>query len=104
MSDPLRRHKYAFNRILIPAGRVLSPEFNAMYVLLTGSHVELLRNLVAYATRETTFVDEYHDGYYLSPDTTDWDSLRAIVALEYSLSFRCERYERASFTSTASKS
>ena len=80
MSDPLRRHKYAVSRILIPAARILSPEFNAAYVFLTGSHVEILRNLLDYATRETTFVDEYHDGYYLSPDATDWDSLSAIVA------------------------
>ena len=80
MTDPLRRHKYALNRILIPSARILSPEFNAAYVFLTGSHVELLRNLLAYATRETTFVNEYHDGYYVSPDDTDWDSLSAIVA------------------------
>ena len=80
MSDPLRRHKYAFNRILIPAARILSPEFNAAYVLLTGSHVEILRNLLDYANRETTFVDAYHDGYYISPDSDDWDDIRAIVA------------------------
>lgn len=80
MADPLRRHKYAFNRILIPAARILSPEFNAVYIFLTGSHVEILRNLLDYANRENTFVDEYHDGYYLSPDATDWDSIGAIVA------------------------
>ncbi|MCK5292652.1 MAG: hypothetical protein KAR39_11640 [Thermoplasmata archaeon] len=80
MSDPLRRHKYALNRILIPAARILSPEFNAVYVFLSGSHVELLRNLLDYATRETSFVDEYHDGYYIIPDSDDWDDISAIVA------------------------
>lgn len=80
MADVLRRHKYALNRILIPAARILSPEFNAIYVLLTGSHVELLRNLIDYANRETTFVDEYHDDYYTSPDSTDWDLLQLIVS------------------------
>lgn len=80
MPDILKRHKYAVNRILIPAARILSPEFNAAYLYLTGSHIELLRNLLDYANRETTFVDEYHDTYYYSPDDTDWDSIRAIVA------------------------
>lgn len=86
MPDILRRHKYALNRILIPAARILSPEFNAVYVLLTGSHVELLRNLLDYANRETTFVDEYHDDYYTTPDSTDWDLLQLIIAeLEHTL-------------------
>lgn len=80
MVDPLRRHKYAFNRILIPAARILSPEFNAVYIFLTGSHVEILRNLLDYANRQHTFVDEYHDGYYISPDDTDWALIRLIVA------------------------
>lgn len=80
MSDPFRRHKYAVNRILIPAARILSPEFNAAYLYFTGAHIELLRNLVDYANRRTTFVDEYHDGYYLSPDDTDWNLLQIIIA------------------------
>lgn len=80
MPDILRRHKYALNRILIPAARILSPEFNAAYIFLTGSHVELLRNLLDYANRETTFVDEYHDEYYTSPDSADWQLLQLIVA------------------------
>lgn len=80
MSEALRRHKYAFGRILIPAGRILSTEFSEAYVYLTGPHVELLRNLLDYANRQSTFVDAYYDGYYLSPDDTDWDSILAIVA------------------------
>ena len=80
MSDPLRRHKYAFNRVLIPAARILSPEFNAAYLFFTGSQIEILRNLVIYATRETTFVDEYHTDYYITPDDDDLDSVAAIVA------------------------
>lgn len=80
MPDVLKRHKYAVNRILIPAARILSPEFNAAYLYFTGSHIELMRNLLDYANRETTFVDEYHEGYYYSPNDSDWDSLRAIVA------------------------
>lgn len=80
MPDILRRHKYAFNRILIPAARILSPEFNAAYLFLTGAHIEILRNLLDYANRETTFVDEYHADYYTSPDETDWNLLQLIVA------------------------
>lgn len=80
MSDPLRRHKYAVNRILIPAARILSPEFNALYVLLSGSHVEILRNLLDYANRRETFVGEYATGHYFDPGDNDWDSIQAIVA------------------------
>lgn len=86
MSDPFRRHKYAFNRILVPAARILSPEFNAAYLFFTGAHIELLRNLVEYATRREMFVEEYHEGYYISADDDDWDTISAIVAeLEYML-------------------
>lgn len=86
MSDPWRRHKYAFNRILVPAARILSPEFNAAYLYFTGAHIELLRNLVEYANRREMFVDEYHEGYYISANDEDWDAISAIVAeLEYML-------------------
>lgn len=80
MTDVLRRHKYAVNRILIPTARILSPEFNAAYLFLTGAHIELLRNLVDYANRETSFVTTYEDGYYLSPTSGEWDAIGAIVA------------------------
>lgn len=80
MADPLKRHKYAVNRILIPAARILSPEFNAAYLYFTGAHIELMRNLLDYANRETTFVDEYHEGYYISPSNEDLDLINIIVA------------------------
>ena len=42
--------------------------------------VELLRNITAYLHQERTFVDEYHDTYYLTASVTDFDKLSAIVA------------------------
>ncbi len=80
MPDVLKRHRYALDRILIPAARILSPEFNAAYLFFTGSQIEIMRNLVDYANRSSTFVDEYHEGYYYEVDNGDWDSIQEIVA------------------------
>lgn len=80
MSDPLRRYKYVRNRILIPAARILSPQFNAVYLHFTGAHIELMRNLLDYANRSTTFVDSYEDNYYVTPDDDDLDTIFSIVA------------------------
>ena len=80
MPDVLKRHKYAVNRVLIPAARILSPEFEGAYLFLSGAHIELLRNLVDYANRETTFVSSYGEGYYYTPTDENWDTITAIVA------------------------
>lgn len=80
MTDALRRKRYVESRVLIETGRVLSPQFLDATLYITGAELELLRNMMAYLNRESTFVSEYGDGYYLTPTVAEWDALQAIVA------------------------
>jgi len=80
MSEAERRTKYTGERVLIEAERILAPQFAAQGIFLSGAQVELLRNVVEYLGRDTTFVDEYHGGYYLSVTDDDWDTIQSIVA------------------------
>jgi len=74
------RRNYNGTRILIEAERVLDSSFAAQGLYLTGAQIEMLRNITHYLNRRSTFVGEYHDGYYLMPDDTDWDAIQAIIA------------------------
>jgi len=80
MSEAERRTRYVLGRILIESSRILSPQFGAQGISLSGAQVELLRNITAYLRRDTTFVDEYHGGYYLRATTSDFDDIQATVA------------------------
>lgn len=80
MVDELRRQGYVKSRVLVGTWRVLDPQFDDATVYITGAELEILRNLMAYANRESTFVSAYHGTYYLTPTVGEWDSLRAIVA------------------------
>lgn len=80
MSEASRRTAYLEERILITAERILDPQFNAQGITLDGAQVELLRNVVGYLRRDTTFVDEYEAGYYLKVTDDDFDDISAIVA------------------------
>jgi len=80
MSETERRYKYAHNRVLIEAQRILNPQFDDAVVFLSGAQVELLRNASQYLNRLTTYVAEYNPGYYLTPTVEDFDSILEIVA------------------------
>jgi len=80
MIDVLRKHVAPAYRVLVDAKAFLNTEFNDGILHLTGGHIELLRNLVQYANRRTTWVSDYYIGYYLSPDDTDWNLIQAAVA------------------------
>lgn len=70
----------------------LESEFGDCLVCLTGGELNLVRNLLLYAERRSTFVDEYHDQYYLAPDNDQWDALQAMKAhLEGSM-MDCEKF------------
>lgn len=71
---------YRYDRILVGSTRVLSPQFSGSWVYMTGGQFEMLRNVAGYLGRRTTFVDEYHDAYYVMPNDTDWDTISSIVA------------------------
>lgn len=81
MSDNTwRRKSFYSKRILIPVEDVLNPPFQEGFVCLTGAQVNIMRNMLKYAHRRSTFVSEYHDAYYLAPDNDEWDAIEAIVA------------------------
>lgn len=82
--DRIRR--YYRPRVVIGIDSVLTPEFDGLLVCLEPEHLAILRPLLQYAHRKTTFADVYDDEYYLIPDDDQWDSIQAIVAeLEYTL-------------------
>ncbi len=74
------RTGYRDKMVLIEASRILNPQFNPTTISLTGAQVEILRNVMQYATYDSMFVDEYHNTYYLTPTAEDWDTISAIVA------------------------
>lgn len=86
MVDFTRKHVAPQNRVLVDAKAFLNPQFADAVLFLTGGHIELLRNLMQYANRRTTWVSDYYVGYYLSPDDFDWDLIqRRVAELEYTL-------------------
>lgn len=92
MSEEWRRKAYYRTRVLIPINECLDSAFGDCLVCLTGGELNLIRNLLLYAERRSTFVDEYHDQYYLAPDNDDWDALQAMVGhLEGSM-MDCEQF------------
>lgn len=80
MSEDWRRKDYYKTRVLIDTARVLDPQFKDGLLCITGAQNELLRNLMQYLKRRSTFASEYHPGYYLAPTIAEWDELQAIVA------------------------
>lgn len=102
MGEEWRRKSYYKPRVLIDVGRVLDPQSGDSMLCITGAQLEMLRNLTQYLHRRTTYVAEYHDGYYLCADNEDFDAIEAIVAeLEETL-MGCEEIT-ASLDSIASQ-
>jgi len=92
MSEEWRRKKFYGPRVLIPVDEVLDSAFGDCLVCLTGGQLNLVRNLLEYATRRTTFVSEYHPQFYMTPTTEEWDALQAVVAeLERNL-MNCDQF------------
>jgi len=86
MTEEERRHPYRYDRVLIESARVLDPQLAPVTVCLSGAHVEMLRNIVHYLDRPTTFVDTYEEDTYLVPDEADLENVATSVAeLEYAL-------------------
>jgi len=76
----VERLNYRDDAMLIEASRILSPQFDQMIISLTGAQVELLRNATMVFHKESTFVSTYHDGYYYTATTADFDAISTIVA------------------------
>lgn len=80
MVDVTRKHVAPAYRILVDAKAFLNTTINDAVLFFTASEIELMRNLVDYANRRSTFVSDYYMGYYLSPDDTDWNLIQSRVA------------------------
>lgn len=80
MTDPTRRRRYRYDRIMIESARILSPQFDDAVLYFTGAQIELLRNVAGYLRRLETYTAEYHQGYYYTPTAEDYDTLMNIVS------------------------
>lgn len=80
MFDIVRRRRYVERRVLIDSARILDSPFDDSLICLSGAELELLRNVCLYLRRQDTFVASYFAQHYLTPDSTDWDALQAVVA------------------------
>jgi hypothetical protein len=92
MAEEWRRKTYYKPRVLIPVDECLDSAFGDCLVCLTGGQLNLVRNLLLYAERRSTFVSEYEPNTYLAPTTEEWDDLQEMVAdLEGNL-MDCEQF------------
>jgi len=80
MPDEWRRKTYYKTRVLIDTQRVLDPQFSDSLLCITGSQLEMLRNLTQYLRRRSTFADNYQKDYYYAPTEAEWDDILVIVA------------------------
>lgn len=80
MTDPTRRRRYRYDRVVIEKARILDAQFDDAVMFFTGAQIELMRNMTEYLRRLETYCSDYHLGYYLTPTAEDYDSLMAIVA------------------------
>jgi hypothetical protein len=80
MSESWRQKRYYKPRILVSTAETLDSDIPGGLVCLTGEQINLLRSLLEYAERRSTFVSEYHDGYYLAPSEDEWEDIVDVVA------------------------
>jgi len=80
MGEDWRIKRYYEPRVLIETQDVLSSPFPSALLCLDGSELNIVRNLLAYAHRRSTFVSEYRADTYLAPTEAEWDDLQAVVA------------------------
>jgi len=92
VSTEWRRKTYYKPRVLISTERILDPQFEDALLCITGAQLEMLRNLMQYLRRRSTFAQSESDTGYLTPNTGDWYTIQAIVAdLEETL-MGCEEF------------
>lgn len=92
MGNEWRRKTYYKPRVLIDTARILDPQFDDALLCITGAQLEMIRNLTQYLHRRSTFSEDNHKGYYLAPDTADWDTIQAIVADLEETIMGCEEF------------
>jgi len=80
MVDVLRKRVAPQHRVLIDGKAFLNTTINAAVLYFTPGQIELMRNLMQYANRRTTWVSDYYVGYYLIPTDEDWNLIQQEVA------------------------
>jgi len=66
--------------VLVDVAMALDSSFDDGVLWFSGAQIGMLRTIVRYLRRQHTFVETYHDSYYISPSTEDWDTISALVA------------------------
>jgi hypothetical protein len=74
------RYRYREDRVLLDYRGFLPDEGVGQAVYLTQSELQMLRNMCGYLDRRSTWVFQYHDGFYNAPSNDDWDMISALVA------------------------
>lgn len=80
MTDFSRKRVAPQHRVLIDGKAFLNTTINDAVLYFTAGQIELMRNLMQYANRRSTFVSDYYVGYYLEPDDADWNLIQQEVA------------------------
>ncbi len=80
MTETWRKKPYYKPRVLIGVQDCLASTYDGVLVCLTAGQVNVLRNLLEYAKRRSTFVSSYEESYYIAPSATEWDGLQAMIA------------------------
>jgi len=80
LSEAWRRKSYYPTRVLIGTDDTLNSSFPDGLLCLTGGELNILRNLMQYATRRANWVSTYESNSYLTPTEEEWDELQALVA------------------------
>lgn len=80
MVDILRKRVAPQHRVLIDGKAFLNTTINDAVLYFTPGQIELMRNLMQYANRRSTWVSDYYVGYYLMPTDEDWNLIQQEVA------------------------
>jgi hypothetical protein len=80
LSEDWRIKGYYDKRILIGIANVLECTFPDSLLCLSGGELVLLRTLLDYADRRSTWVSEYRDTDYVAPDDDEWDAIQDFVS------------------------
>lgn len=92
MVESWQRKTYYKPRVLIPVDDLFDSDLaDSFLICLTGAELCLLRNMLAYCHRRSTFVVTYGTNDYIAPGNDDWDEIQAIVSeLETKLMSTCD--------------
>ncbi|MGW8179738.1 MAG: hypothetical protein ACWGQW_13415, partial [bacterium] len=88
--DAWRIKRYYRPRVLIPVSDIESTTLPDGLYWLTGAQIGVLRTLLQYCDRRSTWVSEYREIDYLAPDTDQWDAVQLFLGdLEGALMTSC---------------